>query len=92
MAAELEYTWDYIAPYTSVSVYIHGYTWQEAVAYSAVVYPLQGEAYTPWGAISMTQTDSYLHVDGTIARVINVQNLAPFNPCTVNINMLFDSY
>jgi hypothetical protein len=92
MAAWREYTWDYIAPGATVSVYIHGYAVNEAVAYSAVVFPLDGEAYYPLGNISMTQTEVFQHSDGTVARKVFVQNLAPFNPCEVYLNILAESF
>ena len=92
MAAWREYRWDYIGPGAGVSVFIHGYSANEAVAYSAVVYPLQGDAYFPLGHINMSDGEVFQHVDGTVARKIYVQNLAPFNPCAVDLNIMAESY
>jgi hypothetical protein len=92
MAAWKEFSFDFIDSNASASVFIHGYGNNESVAYSAVVYALQGDAYYPLGHISMTQSEVYRHVDGTVARVVSVQNLAPFNPCAVDINILAESY
>jgi hypothetical protein len=92
MAAWREFTWDYIAPGATVSVYIHGYAVNQAVAYSAVVFPQSGQAYYPLGDINMTQTEVFQHSDGTVARKVIVQNLASFNPCAVYLNILSENF
>ncbi|HZR57856.1 MAG TPA: hypothetical protein VFA74_13360 [Terriglobales bacterium] len=92
MAAWREFRFDFIDSGASASVFIHGYDNNESVAYSAVVYAQEGQAYYPLGHINMEQTEVYRHVDGTVARVVAVQNLAPFNPCTVDINILAESF
>jgi hypothetical protein len=92
MAAWLEYRFDFIDQGASASIYIHGYANNEAVAYSEVVYPLPGQAFTPLGLATMTVDNVTRHVDGTVARNITAQNLAPFNPCTVDINIIAESY
>jgi hypothetical protein len=92
MPAYVEYSFDYIAPGGNASVYIHGYSNREAVNYSAVVYALQGDAYYPWGAANMSQGEAYRHVDNTVARKVYVKNLAPFNPCAVDILANLESF
>ena len=93
MAARREYRFDYIAPNAGTGVFIHGYDNTEAVSYSAVVYAGSGEGVPfPLGHIRMTQTEVHRHVDGTVARTVNVQNLAPFNSCTVDILVLSESF
>jgi hypothetical protein len=92
MSAWLEYRFDYIGPGAGAAVYIYGYGNTEAVAYSAVVYALEGEAYYPLGQINMTQTEVTRDGGGSIARTVVVQNLAPFNPCEVDINIIAESY
>ena len=86
MAANLEYRFAFIDAGASASVFIHGYPNNMAVAYSAVVFPVHNAAYIPLGRINMTQSEVTRHVDGTIGRTVNVQNLAPFNPCSVDIS------
>jgi hypothetical protein len=92
MAAWREFRFDFIDQGASASVYIHGYSDNEAVAYSAVVYALEGEAYYPLGDITMTSNEVFRHVDGTVARKVSVQNMAPFNPCTVDINIIAETF
>ena len=92
MAAAAVYSWGYIAPGASVSVYVHGFPHNWATIFSAVVYPLQGDAYYPLGHINLTQTEVFMASDGTTARKAYVQNLAPFNPCAVDLSFLFDSF
>ena len=92
MAAWKEYQWDYIAPGATVGVYVHGYANNQVTVYSAVVYALSGEAYYPLGKIDLTQGITARHVDETVAREAWVQNLAPFNPCAVDLNIIAESY
>jgi hypothetical protein len=92
MSAWTEYRFGYIAPNASAGVYIHGYSNRQSVTYSAVVYALSGDAYYPLGKIKMTQDITVRHVDGTVAREIWVQNLAPFNPCAVDLNIMSESF
>jgi hypothetical protein len=40
----------------------------------------------------MTQTEVTRDGGGSIARTVVVQNLAPFNPCEVDINIIAESY
>jgi hypothetical protein len=93
MAANLEFRFDFIAPNSSAGVFIHGYGNREAVAYSAVVFPGSGAGVpNPLGKVNMTLGETLRHVDGTIGRTVNVQNLAPFNSCTVDILILRESF
>ena len=93
MAANLEFRIDYIAPGASAGVFIHGYANNQAVAYSAVVYAGFGDGVPfPLGRVNLTQGEVLRHVDGTIGRTVNVQNLAPFNSCTVDVLVLWDSF
>jgi hypothetical protein len=93
MAAWREYRFDYIAPNAGASVFIHGYSHTQAVSYSAVVHPGSGPGVlNPKGHINMTQGEAFRHVDGTDARLLKVQNLAPFNSCTVDILILSESF
>jgi hypothetical protein len=86
MAADLVFRFDFIAPNSGNNVFIHGYSNNQAVNYSAVVYPGSGPGVLfPLGHVNMTQGETFRHVDGTVARKVYVQNLAPFNSCTVDI-------
>jgi hypothetical protein len=86
MAARRIYRFDYIAPNASNSLFIHGYSDTQAVNYSAVVYAGFGDGVPfPLGHINITEGETYRHVDGTVARKVYIQNLAPFNSCTVDI-------
>lgn len=40
----------------------------------------------------MTQTETLRHVTGTIGRFIVIQNLAPFNPVSVDLLLLTESF
>lgn len=86
MPANVVFRFDYVAPNSGTSVFIHGYSNREAVNYSAVVYPGSGPGVLfPLGHIKMTQGDTFRHVDGTVARKVYIQNLAAFNSCAVEI-------
>ena len=93
MAASRVYRFDYLAPNSSASVFIHGYSNTQAVNYSAVVYPGTGVGVPyPLGHITVTQGETFAHVDGTVGRLVSVQNLAPFNSCTVDILQIIESF
>ena len=92
MSAQIEYSFDYIEPNGSASVFIYGYSNRHAVNYSAVVHALSGDAYYPLGAANITQGETYRHVDGSIARTVHVQNLAPFNPCAVDVLATIEAF
>ena len=73
MAAFVEFSFSNIRPGSTVSVYIHGYSDREAVNYSAVVFPqlLEGVA---GGPVVITQGSTSRHIDGSVARVVSIQN------------------
>lgn len=86
MTASRIYTFENMAPNSSQSIFIHGYSDNEAVNYSVIAFAGFGEGVPfPLARVLMTQGETTRHVDGTVARVITVQNLAPFNSCTVGI-------
>jgi hypothetical protein len=86
MPANLVFRFDHIAPNSGTSLFIHGYSNKQAVNYSAVVYPGSGAGVLfPLGRINLTQGETFRHVDGTVARKVYIQNLAPFNSCAVDI-------
>lgn len=93
MSAARVYRFDYIAPNGGNNVFIHGYSNNDAVSYSAVVYPGSGDGVpNPAGHMTMTQGETFRHVDGTVARKVYVQNLAPFNSCTIDIVEMVESF
>jgi len=92
MAAQLVYRFNYIGPNSGNNVFIHGYSNRDAVNYSAVVYPLSGDAYYPLGHANLTQGETFRHVDGTVARKVYVQNLAPFNPCVIDVLQMSETF
>ena len=100
MAASLAYRFDYIAPSASASVYRHGYSDNQAVNYSAVVYVgsvVLGAGFVTLpapetGHISITQGETFRHVDDTVARKVYVQNHSPFNSCAVDILEIVEEF
>jgi hypothetical protein len=71
----------------------HGFGDREAVAISVVVTGLPAPGVlNPLGKVRLTQSDTLRHVDGTIGRFIVVQNLAPFNPASVDILLLTQTF
>ncbi len=99
MAADLVYRFDYIAPSASTSVYRHGYSNNQAVNYSAVVHAgpvvVAGRVILPaplTGHISITQGETFRHVDDTFARKVYVENLSPFNSCAVDILEIVEEF
>jgi hypothetical protein len=81
-----EIGWATVAANQSVNWFIHGFTTAEAVAFSIVVFPGSGPG-VPFssGHATLTQGESFRHVDGTQAYKIYIQNNAPFNSCNVRI-------
>jgi hypothetical protein len=92
MAAWLEYRFDFIDQSASASIQIYGYANNEVVAYSWVVYALSGQAYYPLALAKMTVDDVTRYSDESVARDITVQNLANGNPCTVDIDIMSESF
>jgi hypothetical protein len=89
MAASLAYRFDYIAAGASAGVFLHSYSDNEAVIYSAVVY----DNVSPHaGRINMTQGETFRHVDGTVARTVYIQNLdTSGNPFRVDILQIIET-
>lgn len=84
--------WVTIASNSSTSWFVHGFTNNEAVAFSIVVFPGSGPGVpNPSGHATLTQGESFQHVDGTFAYKIYIQNNAPFNSCDVHILAQVDS-
>ncbi|MFF4052970.1 hypothetical protein ACOAKG_42955 [Streptomyces sp. JL3001] len=77
--------WATIGPNGSYSWFVHGYTAKESVNYSIVVFGVGGFP-TPLGKATLTQGETYEHVDGTKAHKVYVQNNAPFH--SVNVHLL----
>jgi hypothetical protein len=76
--------WDTIAANGSTSWFIHGWGSNESVVFSIVVFPGTGVS-NPVGHATLTQGESFQHVDGTKAYKIYMQNNAPFNSCNVHV-------
>jgi hypothetical protein len=91
MSASLVFTFNFIAPNTSTSVFIHGYADNEAVNYSAVVFP-QVFGGGAGGPIMITQGETFRHVDGTVGRKVYVQNPDPATSFAVNILQTVESF
>jgi hypothetical protein len=78
--------WDTIAANGSTSWFIHGFSARECVVFSIVVFPGTGNGVPfPSGHATLTQGESFQHVDGTKAYKIYMRNNAPFNSCDVHI-------
>jgi hypothetical protein len=78
MAAAVVYTWDAVDSGQSVNVFIHGYGDNEAVNYCLVL----GQ----FGPVTITQVETYKHVDNTAARKVYIQNNTP--TWSVRINLI----
>ena len=84
--------WTTIAPNSSMSWFIHGYSDKEAVTYSIVVFPGSGPGVPfPAAHATLTQGEHFQHVDGTFARKIYITNNAPFNSCDVHVLSIVES-
>jgi hypothetical protein len=94
MAASRIYRFEFIAPGETGRVFIHGYSEKDAVNYSAVVSGIDVPQVLsgPLGHINITQGETFRHVDGTVARMVYVENLAPSNPCLVDILEVRESF
>ncbi|MFD7936628.1 hypothetical protein ACFV4T_19205 [Streptomyces sp. NPDC059755] len=82
--AVLDVGWLTIGPNGSGSWFNHGYTAQDSVHYSIVVFGVGGFP-APLGKATLTQGEAYEHVDGTKAYKVYVQNNAPSNSVNVHI-------
>jgi hypothetical protein len=78
--------WVTIAANSSTSWFIHGWTSNEAVTYSIVVFPGSGPGVlSPAAHATLTQGEHFQHVDGTFAQKVYIQNNATFNSCDVHL-------
>ncbi|MEW2303924.1 hypothetical protein AB0958_28830 [Streptomyces sp. NPDC006655] len=60
--------------------------------YSIIVFPGEGEGVpNPVAHATLTQGESFQHVDGTTAYKFYIQNNAPFNSCNVHVLAQVDS-
>lgn len=75
MSSDVAYTFLAVAPGDTPGIYRHGYGDNEAVNFCAVVANLGGAE--SGGPITITQGDTYRHVDGTVARTAYVHNSTP---------------
>jgi hypothetical protein len=76
--------WVTIGPNSSTGWFIHGYTAKESVNYSIVVFGVGGFP-PPLAHATLTQGESFEHVDGTKAYKVYIQNNAPFNSVDVHL-------
>ncbi|MGW1987783.1 hypothetical protein ACWCPJ_35915 [Streptomyces collinus] len=84
--------WDSIAANQSINWFLHGFGADEAVTFSIAVFPGTGEGVlTPTAHATLTQGESFEHVDGTKAYKIYIQNNAPFNSCDVHVLAIVES-
>ena len=78
--------WAAIAANQSFQWFIHGFTATESVIFSIVVFPGTGAGVRfPAAHATLTQGESFEHVDGTKAYKVYIQNNAPFNSCDVHL-------
>ncbi|GAA3379594.1 hypothetical protein GCM10020367_63780 [Streptomyces sannanensis] len=62
------------------------------MTFSIVVFPGAGEGVpNPVGHATLTQGESFQHVDGTKAYKIYIRNNAPFNSCNFRVLALVES-
>jgi hypothetical protein len=63
------------------------------VVFSIVVFPGTGAGVlNPVGHATLTQGESFQHVDGTKAYKIYMRNQAPFNSCDVHVLAQVESF
>jgi hypothetical protein len=93
MAAFVLGKFDYLAANTSASIYMSPYGDQEAAAQCVVVTGFSAPGVlNPLGKARLTVNEVTRGNDGKIGRLFTVQNVAPFNPCTISILELFESF
>ncbi len=84
--AVLDIGWATIAANSSLSWFNHGFNNNDAVTYSIVVFAASAPGVpNPAAHATLTQGETFRHVDGTVARKFYIQNNAPFNPCDVHV-------
>ncbi len=75
MSSNVVYRYFQFEPHSSRGLFIHGYSDTEAVDYCLVVARLGGAE--TGGPITITQGETYRHVDGTVARKVYIANPTP---------------
>lgn len=91
MPAQEVYRFGYVAPGETTNIFIHNYSNKRAVAYSGVGEGLQqpaGSPYPPQVHFTVSQGETYRHVDGTVARKVYVTNQAP-NSAIIHVNEIY---
>ena len=97
MPVSFRYQWDSIAPGTTASVWVHGFSVTEIPVYVAVpnVFELLsfGATAPPLPQFNLTQGEFGIHVDGSIARLAAVEQL-PISQSSVGalLYVLYDYY
>ena len=82
-----------IAANSSTDWFIHGFTNRESVLFSILVFPGTGAGVLyPKGHATLTQGESFQHVDGTKAYKIYIRNHAPFNTCNYTVLAQVESF
>ena len=77
--------WTTIAANAGTEWFIHGWSHNDAVTYSIVVFPGTGVPF-PLAKATLSQGTSHKwNVNGTFAHTIFIQNNAPFNSCNVHL-------
>jgi hypothetical protein len=78
MAVRKDYFFHSISPGVTASVFIHGYTTDEAVAYSVIPFENARDPFggTPFLSVALSVGNTERHVDGTVARTVFVHNNA----------------
>jgi hypothetical protein len=92
MAASRVYSWDYIAPNTTVSVFCHGGRPDYAYVFSAAVGPQSRTATVDlFYGVAVTQNEAYYVMDGQ-ARTVYVKNLAlpGGNGVSVGLDVIYE--
>ncbi len=76
--------WATVAANSSFEWFNHGWNSNQSVVYSIIVFPGTGVP-NPVGHATLTQGESFQHVDGTKAYKFYIRNNAPFNSCDVHV-------
>lgn len=84
--------WTTVGANESTGWFNHGWNSNQSVVYSIIVFPGEGEGVpNPVAHATLTQGESFQHVDGTTAYKFYIQNNAPFNSCNVHVLAQVDS-